>query len=63
MWRGPGAPSLPRVNAPAMLDALWDPHEAADAAVSFARGYAAVVEADWNLFVSARNEVSKKLGL
>jgi uncharacterized protein (DUF2252 family) len=43
-----------RVNAPAMLDAAWDPLETADAAVSFAKDYAAVVESDWRLFVKGR---------
>jgi hypothetical protein len=52
-----------RVNAPAMLDAVWNPRQAADAAVAFARDYAAVVEADWSAFVKARDRVSKELGL
>jgi uncharacterized protein (DUF2252 family) len=52
-----------RVNAPAMLDAVWNPRQAADAAVAFAQDYAAVVEADWSAFVKARDRVSKELGL
>ena len=52
-----------RVNAPAMLDAVWNPRHAADAAVAFAQDYAAVVEADWSAFVKARDRVSKELGL
>jgi hypothetical protein len=46
-----------------MLDAVWNPRQAADAAVAFARDYAAVVEADWSAFVKARDRVSKELGL
>jgi len=52
-----------RVNAPGMLDAVWNPRQAADAAVSFAERYAAVVETDWNAFVRARSQVSRELGL
>ena len=52
-----------RVNAPNMLDAVWNPLLAADAAVSFAQDYAAVVEADWSAFVKARSQVSQELGL
>jgi hypothetical protein len=46
-----------------MLDAVWNPRHAADAAVAFAQDYAAVVEADWSAFVKARDRVSKELGL
>jgi uncharacterized protein (DUF2252 family) len=52
-----------RVNAPAMLDAAWNPLQAADAAVAFAKDYAAVVEADWRAFVKARSQVAEELGL
>lgn len=52
-----------RVNAPNMLDAVWNPRLAADAAISFAQDYAAVVEADWSAFVKARSQVSQELGL
>ena len=52
-----------RVNAPAMLDAAWDPMEAARNAVSFAESYAAVVEADWRAFVQARSRVVQELGV
>src|SRR2546425_292729 len=52
-----------RVNAPGMLDAVWNPRQAADAAVAFAEKYAALVEADWNAFVKARARVSQELGL
>ena len=51
-----------RVNAPTMLDAVWDPLQAAHAAVSFAQDYAAVVEADWRAFVKARTRVAQELG-
>jgi hypothetical protein len=46
-----------------MLDAAWDPLQAADAAVSFAKDYASVVEADWRAFVKARTRVAQELGL
>ena len=52
-----------RVNAPALLDAVWNPREAADAAVSFAEAYAAVVEADWNAFQKARPRIAHELAL
>jgi uncharacterized protein DUF2252 len=50
-----------RVNAPAMLDAVWNPREVADAAVSFAEAYAAVVEADWSAYLKARTRVAQEL--
>lgn len=43
-----------RANAPLLLNARWSPEEAAAAAVEFAVGYAAVVEADHARFVSSR---------
>jgi hypothetical protein len=46
-----------------MLDAAWNPLQAADAAVAFAKDYAAVVEADWRAFVKARSQVAEELGL
>jgi len=52
-----------RANAPAMLDAAWDPRQAAEAAVTFAQDYAKIVEADWSAFVKARARVSQELGL
>src|SRR5712671_1733480 len=52
-----------RVNAPMMLDASWSPLEAAEAAVSFAKDYAAVVEADWRTFLDARGRIAQQLGL
>lgn len=52
-----------RVNAPRMLDALWNVQQAADAAVSFGRDYAAVVEADWAAFVKARPDAIGELDL
>lgn len=52
-----------RVNAPAMLDAAWDPLETARSAVSFAESYAAVVEADWRAYVQARSRVVRELGV
>jgi len=52
-----------RVNAPGMLDAVWNPRQAADAAVSFAESYAALVEADWSAFLKVRGQVSRELGL
>jgi uncharacterized protein (DUF2252 family) len=52
-----------RVNAPGMLDAVWNPRQAADAAVAFAEKYAALVEADWSAFVKARARVSQEIGL
>jgi hypothetical protein len=52
-----------RVNAPALLDADWDPRAAAEAAVAFAKDHAAVVEADWTAFVKVKGEVARELGL
>jgi uncharacterized protein (DUF2252 family) len=52
-----------RVNAPAMLDAVWDPRQAADAAVAFAERYAGLVEIDWSAFVKSRAQVAQQLGL
>ena len=52
-----------RVNAPVMLDTGWNPADAAEAAVSFAERYAAVVEADWRTFVASRERVAQELGL
>jgi uncharacterized protein (DUF2252 family) len=52
-----------RVNAPGMLDAVWNPRQAADAAVSFAEKYAKLVEADWTAFVKVRGQLSQELGL
>jgi hypothetical protein len=46
-----------------MLDASWSPLEAAEAAVSFAKDYAAVVEADWRTFLDARGRIAQQLGL
>ncbi len=46
-----------------MLDTAWNPAEAAEAAVSFAEDYAAVVEADWRAFVASRERVAQELGL
>src|SRR5712671_4660260 len=51
-----------RLNAPVMLDTAWNPAEAAEAAVSFAEDYAAVVEADWRAFVDSRDRVAQELG-
>jgi hypothetical protein len=44
-----------------MLDAIWNPREVADAAVSFAEAYAAVVEADWSAYLKARTRVAQEL--
>jgi uncharacterized protein (DUF2252 family) len=52
-----------RASAPQLLDADWKPHEAARAAVEFAEGDAAQVDADQKAFLKRRDEVAKALGL
>ena len=52
-----------RASAPQLLDAAWDPHEAARAAVEFAESYAAQVEADQKVFIKHRDDVARALHL
>ena len=52
-----------RANAPAILGAVWSPHEAARAAVEFAEKYGAQVESDQKAFAVARGQAAKDLGI